>query len=112
MNETVLNTFYVANAKYFRQDAMMQIKNALESADKSKQDMAMLLSFKDPTVLLIVSIFFGGLGVDRFMLGQVGLGILKLVTFGGLGIWTIIDWFTVMGRTRDQNQTLFMNAIM
>ncbi len=40
---------------------------------------------------LIMSILFGGLGVDRFIMGQVGLGILKLITFGGCGIWWIID---------------------
>lgn len=40
---------------------------------------------------LIVSILIGSLGVDRFMMGQVGLGILKLITIGGCGIWWLID---------------------
>ena len=40
---------------------------------------------------LLMSIFFGGLGVDRFMMGKIGTGILKLITFGGLGIWYLID---------------------
>jgi hypothetical protein len=42
-------------------------------------------------VTLIVSILVGSLGVDRFMMGQVGLGILKLITLGGCGIWWLID---------------------
>ncbi len=40
---------------------------------------------------LIMSIIFGSLGVDRFIMGHVGLGILKLITFGGCGIWWLID---------------------
>ncbi|GAG70001.1 unnamed protein product [marine sediment metagenome] len=40
---------------------------------------------------LVMSVVFGQLGVDRFIMGHVGLGILKLITFGGFGIWWIID---------------------
>lgn len=42
-------------------------------------------------VALVMSVIFGSLGVDRFIMGKVGTGLLKLFTFGGFGIWWIVD---------------------
>jgi TM2 domain-containing membrane protein YozV len=58
---------------------------------------------KDPTTILIVSLLAGALGIDRFMIGDTGVGVGKLITCGGLGIWTIVDWFMIMGATREKN---------
>ena len=63
-----------------------------------------LFSEKEWVVALLLSFLLGYLGVDRFYLGQIGWGILKLVTLGGLGIWYIIDLILIAtGGMRDQN---------
>ena len=46
--------------------------------------------------LLLLSIFLGGLGVDRFYVGKIGTGILKLITGGGFGIWYLIDLIIII----------------
>lgn len=51
---------------------------------------------------LILSIFLGYLGVDRFYLGYKGLGIAKLLTLGGCGVWAMIDIVLIaMGKMTD-----------
>ncbi|MBM0238548.1 TM2 domain-containing protein [Micromonospora sp. ATA32] len=47
-------------------------------------------------VALLLCFFFGVIGVHRFYVGKVGTGVLQLVTFGGLGIWTLIDFILIL----------------
>lgn len=65
--------------------------------------MLALSQMKDPLVMLLVSIFGGTLGIDRFIIGDTGLGIGKLITCGGCGIWALIDCFLIMDATRQKN---------
>lgn len=55
----------------------------------------------------LISIFLGQFGIDRFFVGDTMMGVLKLITCGGCGIWTIIDWFLIMGVTKDKNYARF-----
>lgn len=52
---------------------------------------------------LVMSVIFGMWGVDRFMMGHIGLGILKLLTGGGFGIWWIVDIILIAIRYPFQN---------
>ena len=59
---------------------------------------------KDWMVTLLLSIFVGGLGIDRFYLGYTGLGIAKLLTAAGCGIWWLIDLILIVtGSMTDAN---------
>jgi len=55
------------------------------------QGMEMMASDKDWMTTLLLAILAGTLGVDRFYAGSIGLGILKLITLGGCGLWALID---------------------
>ncbi len=46
----------------------------------------------------VLCFFVGELGIDRFIRGQIGLGILKLITFGGFGVWSLVDWIIAISK--------------
>jgi TM2 domain-containing membrane protein YozV len=103
MEAQKVDMFIMTNAKFFENYQINAIRERLQAMDDSKWAMISTMQFKDPTVSLIVSILVGSLGIDRFIIGDTGLGIGKLLTCGGLGIWAIIDWFLIMPATREKN---------
>lgn len=60
--------------------------------------------------------FLGGLGVDRFMRGQIGLGVAKLLTIGGFGIWALVDWIIALSKAYgsaygQEEEVVFVNGM-
>jgi TM2 domain-containing membrane protein YozV len=111
MDTSKVDMFIMSNAKFFQSNHLMYIRERLLTADESKWVYIQTLEFKDPTTSIIVSILVGALGIDRFLIGDTGLGIAKLLTCGGLGIWVLVDWFLIMGATKEKNFKMLQQVV-
>ena len=61
-------------------------------------------SDKNWLATLLLCLFLGGIGVHRFYVGKVGTGILQLITLGGCGIWSLIDFVMIItGKFTDKD---------
>lgn len=98
MEKNKVDLYLMSNAKYFESSAIPMLRQ--------NDDVMVSLQaceLKDPTTTLLISIFLGSLGIDRFMIGDTGMGILKLLTGGCCGILTIYDWFTISRKVKQNN---------
>ncbi|MDD7317304.1 MAG: TM2 domain-containing protein [Prevotella sp.] len=103
MDANQINQFLALNSENLPEERMNEIRELLAAADDNKANMLNAISLKGKTMMLIISIFLGSYGVDRFMLGDTTMGVIKLLTCGGCGIWTIIDWFSIGNKTKEYN---------
>ena len=111
MDAQKVDAFLFNNQKYFPVEKIPYLKEKLLNADESKWMYILSIDYKDPTALLILSLFLGYLGVDRFMLKDIGMGILKLLTFGLCGILLIIDWVIIQKMAKELNYNELMKIL-
>ncbi len=103
MDSQKVDMFIMTNGKYFHSHQINAIRQELLRVDDARWPIIYSMQLKDPTTSLIVSILAGNLGIDRFIIGDVGLGVGKLLTCGGFAVWAIVDWFLIQDATRDKN---------
>lgn len=108
MERSKVDMFILANAGKFRPELMPDIQERLEKLPDSMSVGVSSLGFQDPTLMIIIALLFGW---ERFFMGDIGLGILKVITCYGLGIWWLVDIFTAQSRTFDYNYRKLITAM-
>ena len=111
LEQSKIDMYIMSNQKYFPEGKIVYLKDKLRTMDDEKFSLISTIEMKDPTTILLVSIFLGTLGIDRFMIGDTGMGILKLLTCGCCGILTIVDWFSISKKTKELNFNKVMSLI-
>ena len=107
------DSFLSANTGSFPSEQLPSLRQRLSQLDESQANQVIAAAnVKSPTTALILSIFLGTLGVDRFYIGHIGLGVAKLLlAWLTFGIWTIIDWFLIINATKKANLAALNNAL-
>lgn len=103
MDSNKVDMYLAVNSKYFPSEKIPWLKDRLLSLPDEKYSVIQCVSLKKHVIAIVLSILFGGLGVDRFYIGDPGLGVGKLLTGGACGIWWLIDLFCIMGATKRKN---------
>ena len=111
MDTNKIDMFFVANGKKLPAEKAVLIREKMAQIDDSRYATISSVELKDPTTMLLVSIFLGELGVDRFMMGETGMGILKLLTAGLCGILWLIDLIGITKKVKEYNYNELMKIL-
>ena len=95
------------NADKIAPEYIETIRERLLNADEGTATAA-FANLKGTTMMFLIAWVGGCLGIDRFMLGETGLGVAKLLTCGGAYIWWIIDIFLIQDATKKKNMELLL----
>jgi len=110
--ESRVRCWLAANASKLTENQLPILKDRLMAMSDAELDRLTYVNLTDPLLMLVISICFGVLGVDRFVLGDIGLGVGKLITCGGIYIWWIVDLFYIMDATKEKNLQRLNTALL
>ena len=102
-----IDMFLAQNGEKFPAMRAAEIRETLDQLDDSRLTMVLSFSYKETMTMLLLSIFLGEWGVDRFLLGDTGMGVLKLLTGGACAVLWIIDMIKIQDMTREYNYKKF-----
>ena len=114
MNAKQIEMFMKQSGGKFRDRDHAAIRQQLANLTPEQDAAVLAAKFVSPRMNEYISIFFGEFGVDRFLIGQVGKGIGKLLLTlcCGVGlIWWAIDMFVINGATKDSNLAKLKKAM-
>ncbi|HNZ08381.1 MAG TPA: TM2 domain-containing protein [Bacillota bacterium] len=100
-----VNAFMASKGEWFDSTKTDAVKKQLSGLGDTAFKSAIAAEYRDPDTMLIWAI----LGIDRFFLDDIALGVLKVITAGGLGIWWIIDLINIKDRTHEYNYNLLFS---
>lgn len=103
MDANAVNMYIAAHASEFPAQSLEIVRQKLLSIPADNAIFVNTVMLKNPVIAFILSFFLGWFGIDRFYIGDILMGILKLITGGGFGIWWFVDLFLIMGATRRKN---------
>ncbi|MBQ2735295.1 MAG: TM2 domain-containing protein [Clostridia bacterium] len=95
---------------FFEKEEKERLIQALSAMPDSFETVLNAFPFREPSKVEKIAIFPGILGIDRFYLGDLKGGLLKYITFGGLGVWWIKDIGSAKKRCRKYNYKKLMEA--
>ncbi|MBP5444198.1 MAG: TM2 domain-containing protein [Treponema sp.] len=111
MDSNKIDMFFMANGKKLPAGKVEFLRQKMVQVDDSRYATLSSFEFKDPTTMLLISIFLGEFGIDRFMLGDTGMGILKLLTGGLCGILWLIDLIGISDKVKEYNFNEFSKIL-
>ena len=111
MEQLKVDLFLAQNADKLPHEKLAMVRNALLQLDDVKAITIQTIEFKEPTTTLLLAAVAGFFAADRFALGQIGLGLLKMFTCGGLYIWWIVDIISATNRTKYRNYKELSKAL-